>query len=102
MKKKESEIVSEVSAVALLEMESKRLSLMAKALKGKGKQQVEAMAWAFGLSSGFLASLNAPEKIHRFKELSPTDLKMEKAKQDELVEARITNHRTALGKNGLD
>jgi hypothetical protein len=102
MKKKQKKEVSEVSAVALLGMESQRLYLMAKASKSKGKQHIEAMAWAFQLSSSFLAALNAPEKIHRFKELSPAALKMDRAKQDELVEARITNHRSHLEKHGLD
>jgi hypothetical protein len=62
-----------VSAVALLRAEYERLTVMAQNMKGKGKQTVEGMAWAYNVSAAFLGALNAPERIIKFKEVKEDD-----------------------------
>lgn len=60
---------SVISASVLLQSESDRLKTMAQAMKGKGKNNVLSLSWAYGLSAAYLNSLNAPERIHKFKEV---------------------------------
>lgn len=71
MKMKQKKLTNNVnvSAVELLQAEATRLKVMAKAMKNKPKLVVEQMAWAFNLSAAFLNSLNAPERINKFKEV---------------------------------
>ena len=71
--KKAEKKVTTVSAAAILRAENDRLNVLAKAMKGKGLQTVRGMAWAYELSAAFLDSLNAPERIHKFKEIKDQD-----------------------------
>lgn len=102
MKRKKDNVTSDISAIDLLKQEAERLTVMASRSKGSNPDRLKTLAWAFDISSAYLASLDAKERIHRFKELSPAAVKMERAKEDELVEARITKHRLAYEKHGLD
>ena len=60
-----------VSATELLSAESTRLNVMAKAMKGRGREFTLGLAHMFNVSSAFLGSLNAPERIQRYQEVAP-------------------------------
>jgi len=62
-----------ISATALLKAEHERLTILAEATKGDGKIMISNMAAAFNLAAAYLASLNAPERIKRFKEVTEDD-----------------------------